>query len=99
MHLPSIFTVLAVTSAATAQAVVSVSYDTGYDDASRPISEVSCSDGANGVETKYGWTTQGQIPHFPYIGGSDQIPGWNSPNVRDTCGRPRDGSLVCTVYY
>lgn len=25
------------------------------------------------------WTTQGNIPRFPYIGGADIIAGWNSP--------------------
>lgn len=63
--------------ALSAQAIT-VSYDTGYDDASRSLADVSCSDGANGLITKYGWQTQGQIPHFPYIGGYEGIAGWNS---------------------
>ncbi|OCL14252.1 eliciting plant response-like protein [Glonium stellatum] len=57
---------------------ITVSYDTGYDDASRSLTAVACSDGANGLITKYGWQTQGQIPHFPYIGGYEGIAGWNS---------------------
>jgi len=63
--------------ALSAQAIT-VSYDTGYDDASRSLTAVSCSDGANGLITKYGWQTQGQIPHFPYIGGYEGVAGWNS---------------------
>lgn len=70
------------TLAAAAQAV-SVSYDTGYDDGSRSLTAVSCSDGANGLITKYGWQTQGQIRNFPYIGGVDAVGGWNSPSVRN----------------
>lgn len=58
-----------------------VSYDTGYDDGSRSMTAVSCSDGTNGLITRYGWQTQSAIPNFPYIGGADAIPGWNSPNV------------------
>lgn len=58
-----------------------VSYDNGYDDASRSMTVVSCSDGANGLITRYGWQTQGQIPHFAYIGGYQGIAGWNSPEV------------------
>ena len=42
------------------------------------MNNVACSDGANGLETKYGYTTFGQIPHFPNIGGSSTIPSWNS---------------------
>ncbi|TKA68289.1 hypothetical protein B0A55_04293 [Friedmanniomyces simplex] len=64
----------------TAAATTSVSYDPGYDDKSRSMTAVSCSDGVNGLITKYGWQTQGAIPDFPYIGGSDTIAGWNSPS-------------------
>ncbi|EPE08632.1 epl1 protein [Ophiostoma piceae UAMH 11346] len=69
--------VLSMAAAATA---ISLSYDQGYDDASRSLTVVSCSDGANGLISRYGWQTQGEIPRFPYIGGSETIPGWNSPN-------------------
>jgi len=60
----------------------SVSYDTGYDNGARSLTAVSCSDGTNGLMTRYGWTTQGQIPG--YIGGADAVAGWNSPNC-GTC--------------
>lgn len=62
---------------------VTLSYDPGYSDASRSLNVVSCSDGSNGLITRYGWTTQGQIPRFPYIGGSSDVAGWNSPS----CGQ------------
>jgi hypothetical protein len=58
-----------------------VSYDEGYDQGGRSMKVVSCSDGNNGLITKYGWQTQGDIPSFPYIGGSIGIAGWNSPSV------------------
>ncbi|KAL6892154.1 eliciting plant response-like protein [Trichoderma evansii] len=61
----------------TATAATYVSFDSGYDDASRNLDRVSCSDGRNGLITKYGWRTQGQIPHFPYIGGV-QGTTWNT---------------------
>jgi len=61
---------------------ISVSYDTGYDNGSRSMTAVSCSDGPNGLITKYGWQTQGAVSKFPYIGGYVGIPGWNS----DQCG-------------
>lgn len=32
-----------------------MSYDTGYDDAGRSLTAVSCSDGNNGVMWKYNW--------------------------------------------
>ncbi|KAK5636258.1 hypothetical protein RRF57_011970 [Xylaria bambusicola] len=55
-----------------------VSYDQGYDDAGRSMTAVACSDGTNGLITRYGWNTQGQIPRFPNIGGAAVIAGWNS---------------------
>ncbi|TLD19172.1 hypothetical protein PspLS_10031 [Pyricularia sp. CBS 133598] len=81
MQLSNILSIF--TLAAAAQAV-SVSYDTGYDDGSRSLTAVSCSDGPNGLITRYGWQTQGQIRNFPYIGGADAVGGWNSPGC-GTC--------------
>lgn len=72
MQFLTLFTFAAAASAA------SVAYDTGYDDGARSMTAVSCSDGANGLITKYGWQTQGAIPRFPYIGAADAVGGWNS---------------------
>jgi hypothetical protein len=58
-----------------------VAYDTGYDNPDRSLDTIACSNGNNGLEHKYGWSTQGQISSFPFIGASDWIPSWNSPNV------------------
>ncbi|KAI1401592.1 SnodProt1 [Hypoxylon fuscum] len=66
-----------------ASSAVTVSYDTGYDDNSRSLTAVSCSDGQNGLITRYGWQTQGDIPSA-YIGAADSIAGWNSPSC-GTC--------------
>ncbi|KAH7115101.1 heat-stable 19 kDa antigen precursor [Dendryphion nanum] len=63
---------------------ITVSYDTGYDDAGRSLNVVSCSDGSNGLITRFGWQTQGQIPSYPYIGGYQGVAGWNSPQC-GTC--------------
>ncbi|KAM0282283.1 hypothetical protein ACHAQH_003147 [Verticillium albo-atrum] len=76
--------VLNVIFIATLASAASVSYDTGYDDGDRLLSTVSCSDGANGLTTRYGWTTQRQAAGFPYIGGVEAVAGWNSPNC-GTC--------------
>lgn len=67
------------TNIAAALATISVSYDPGYDNGNRALTSVSCSDGTNGLITKYKWNTQGQISNFPYIGGFVGIAGWNSP--------------------
>ncbi|RKU41921.1 hypothetical protein DL546_001582 [Coniochaeta pulveracea] len=74
----SFFTLVAATSATT------VSYDQGYDLGDRSLSVVSCSDGPNGLITKYGWQTQKDVKKFPYIGGVEAVGGWNSPNC-GTC--------------
>lgn len=55
-----------------------VTWDAGYDNAGRSLTQVACSDGINGLMPKY--QTQGQLPHFPNIGGAAAIAGWNSPN-------------------
>ncbi|KAF2875144.1 Asp f 13-like protein [Massariosphaeria phaeospora] len=58
---------------------ISVSYDPGYDLPERSLSALACSNGVNGLMTKYGWQTLEDIPTYPYIGGYQGIPAWNSP--------------------
>ncbi|XWX01387.1 hypothetical protein V2A60_009414 [Cordyceps javanica] len=83
MHVPSILGLAAFASTALG---VTVSYDTGYDNGSRSLRDVSCSDGDNGLISRYHWQTQGEIPRFPYIGGAEAVAGWNSPSC-GTCWR------------
>ncbi len=52
---------LAFTSAET----VSVSYDTVYDNASGALTSVACSDGSNGLITKYKYNTFVRGPSTP----------------------------------
>lgn len=73
--------ILSIFTLATAASAVTVSYDLGYDEPSRSLTTVSCSDGVNGLMTKHpSWKVQSDIPRFPYIGGAASIAGWNSPN-------------------
>lgn len=69
-------------AATTTVSAIRVSYDEGYDDPSRSLTSVACSDGPNGLITTHGFQTQGQIPGFPNIGGSFEIAGWGSAQVR-----------------
>lgn len=69
-------------SAARAQLVASVSYDTKYDQGTSSLNTVSCSNGANGLITE-GYSTFKSLPGFPLIGGAPTVNGWNSPN----CGK------------
>jgi cerato-platanin len=78
MQISNLLTIFAAVTAASA---ATVSYDTGYDNGSRSLTAVSCSDGANGLITRYGWQTQKQVKKFPYIGGVQAVAGWNSPSV------------------
>ncbi|PSN74603.1 Asp f 13-like protein [Corynespora cassiicola Philippines] len=73
---------------------ISVSYDTGYDDAGRSLTALSCSDGANGLITRYGWQTQGNIARFPYIGGYQGVGGWNSPQCGTCYGVTYNGKTI-----
>ncbi|KAA8572275.1 hypothetical protein EYC84_002901 [Monilinia fructicola] len=61
MQFPTLATLLALAATTTA---ITVSYDVGYDDASRSLAVVSCSDGTNGLLTQ-GYTTQGSLKNFP----------------------------------
>ncbi|KAI1349977.1 EC5 protein [Xylaria sp. FL0043] len=81
MQLSNIFSLLSLTALVSA---VSVSYDQGYDNGARAMTAVACSDGPNGLITRYGWQTQGQIPNFPNIGGAPAVAGWNSASC-GTC--------------
>ncbi|KAF2763357.1 snodprot1 [Pseudovirgaria hyperparasitica] len=76
----SLVSVLALAASATA---VSVSFDNVYDSSSTPLANTQCSDGANGLITRYGWTTLGQVPKFPNVGGAGPVQSWNSAN----CGK------------
>ena len=51
-------------------------YDTAYDNASGSMSDVSCSDGPDGMASRY--PTFGNVPSFPNIGGASAIAGWGS---------------------
>ncbi|KAH7920670.1 immunomodulatory protein [Leucogyrophana mollusca] len=62
---------------ALSQATYSLSYDTLYDESTLSLDDVSCSDGTNGLITK-GYTTLGQLPTFPNVGGAIAVTGWNS---------------------
>lgn len=73
-----------------------VSYDTGYDDANRALTSVTCSDGTNGLITKYGWQIQGAIAGFPRIGGYVGVESWNSPQVMLT---QRIQHTICADQY
>ncbi|KAF4578403.1 hypothetical protein EYR40_001451 [Pleurotus pulmonarius] len=74
---------LALTTLADAVAV-SVSFDQVYDDQAGSMTTVSCSDGPNGLITRFGFQRFGDVPTFPNIGGAGVIPGFNSPNC-GTC--------------
>ncbi|KAF9036809.1 Cerato-platanin [Panaeolus papilionaceus] len=61
---------------ALAQAIT-VSYDTAYDKSSTSLSSVACSDGENGLLSRF--PTFGALPKFPNIGGVPAVASWNSP--------------------
>ncbi|KAF7348159.1 hypothetical protein MSAN_01768800 [Mycena sanguinolenta] len=68
--------------AVAALATDTVTYDQIYDNPSVSMNAVACSNGANGLESKY--PTFGSLPKFPYIGGAGAVEGWNSTNC-GTC--------------
>lgn len=60
-----------------------LSYDPVYDDSSESLDYLACSNGSNGLEN-LGYSTLGQVPNFPYVGGAYTVTGWNSPACK-TC--------------
>ena len=79
---------------ASLSSAISVSYDTGYDDAGRSLTAVACSDGQNGLITRYGWQNQGNVAGFPRIGGYSGIAGWNSAQCGTCYGITYNGNTV-----
>ncbi|KAI6111164.1 Cerato-platanin [Pisolithus sp. B1] len=75
----SLFSLLALALLAFSQTTTeTLSYDTTYDDASEPLSNLACSDGVYGLETK-GYNTLGDLPTFPNVGGVYTVTEWDSP--------------------
>ncbi|ESZ90931.1 plant expansin-like protein [Sclerotinia borealis F-4128] len=69
----------------TSTQAIQVTYDPGYDNASHSLDAVACSNGENGLETRFpAYKVQGDLPTFARIGGASTIAGWNSPNC-GTC--------------
>ncbi|KAI9573948.1 snodprot1 [Boletus coccyginus] len=54
------------------------SYNTFYDHGQDSLGDTSCAHGEHGLLT-HGYTTFGDLPTFPYIGGSPMILSSNSP--------------------
>jgi hypothetical protein len=63
---------------------VQLQYDTHYGDANGAMTTVACSDGVNGLITRFGFQKFGDIPNFPHIGAAAAVAGWNSPQC-GTC--------------
>ncbi|ESK92202.1 epl1 protein [Moniliophthora roreri MCA 2997] len=57
---------------------VNLAWDNAYNDPAGSLNAVACSDGENGLETRFNFATFGDIPTFPFVGGAPNIPGWNS---------------------
>ena len=75
MKLANTFTFFA--TLLTSVSAFTAGFDTVYDDPSRSLSSVACSDGFNGLLTR-GFTTFGSLPKYPHIGGAPAVTGWNS---------------------
>ncbi|EPQ57828.1 Cerato-platanin [Gloeophyllum trabeum ATCC 11539] len=76
---------------------VTVSYDQTYDNSGQSLNTVACSNGPNGLLSKYPWlSTFGSIPDFPYIGGAAAVAGWNSAQC-GTCWQLTYNGKTITV--
>ncbi|WPH04836.1 protein SnodProt1 precursor [Acrodontium crateriforme] len=73
---------------------MAVTYDGGYDSASRPMTAVACGGGIHGLDTRYGWKKQSDIPTFPFIGGGPLIKAWNSPSCGECMAVTFNGTTV-----
>lgn len=76
MQLSRISTFLSLcVSAALAQNTVSVSYDAVYNMSSESLNYVACSE----TMESYGYSTFGDIPSFPNLGGASVVTGFDAP--------------------
>ncbi|KAG1856634.1 Cerato-platanin [Suillus subalutaceus] len=73
----------------------SLSYDNTYDNADQSLTTVACSNGPNGL-MNYGYTTLGQLPNFPNIGGVYTVTGWDSVYC-GTCYEVTYGSTTIAI--
>ncbi|KAL0567383.1 hypothetical protein V5O48_014611 [Marasmius crinis-equi] len=55
-----------------------LAFDTHYGAAGGSLTTVACSDGPNGIITRFNITTFGALPSFPNIGAAGAVTGWNS---------------------
>ncbi|KAI4675732.1 uncharacterized protein J4E88_007767 [Alternaria novae-zelandiae] len=90
----SSITSAAILGFASLASAITVSYDTGYDDGSRSLTSLACSDGSNGLITKYNWQTQANVAGFPKIGGYMGVAGWNSPQCGTCYGVTYNGKTI-----
>ncbi|KAF8120902.1 Cerato-platanin [Boletus edulis] len=58
---------------------IQLKYDNTYDTSGLSLDTVACSNGPNGLETKYGYTTLGTVPAYPNLGAVYTVSGWDSP--------------------
>ncbi|KAJ3209168.1 hypothetical protein HDU82_001270 [Entophlyctis luteolus] len=74
---------LAAGSRASPVQTVSVAYDRTYDNPHTPLTALACSDGPNGLITKFHVSELAEVHHFPFVAGVGTVHSWNSPN----CGK------------
>ncbi|KAI0329937.1 Cerato-platanin [Cubamyces sp. BRFM 1775] len=85
MQFTSLTTLVVVVAAAlfTGAVTTTATWDDAYDNFTGDLNTVACSNGENGMITK-GFTTFGSLPNWPFIGATDAIAGYDSPNC-GTC--------------
>jgi hypothetical protein len=66
-----------------------------YDNAGLSMLSTSCSDGENGLSTK--WATVGAVPNYPFVGAGPMIQ-WNSPQCGNCFSITYQGKTTKTIY-
>ena len=68
-------------------------FDTTFDNPTRSLNSVACSNGDNGLVSKF--PTFSNIPNYPYIGGAFDV-AWNSPNCGGcwSIANPANGATI-----
>ncbi|GBE82785.1 Protein SnodProt1 [Sparassis crispa] len=81
---------------ALAQTSVSVSYDNTYDNSAESLNDLACSNGPNGLE-HLGYNYLGELPDFPYVGGSFAVTGWDSTGCGTCWEITYDGTTITVL--
>ena len=93
--LAALFTVAIALPPTSSSTVEPVRQNNFYDNGNESMNNVACSNGANGLVTKF--PPFNKLPTFPFIGGGFTVHNWNSPEC-GSCWELTDPATGVTIF-